>query len=81
VRVVVRRVEREGKGSSSVRGVRAGSTVGRSVRRWTGLGISLIVCRCEVAEIGVDVGSGGLVALRCVRYFSDRAFIVSRGCC
>jgi hypothetical protein len=49
VRAVVRRVGREVQGSSSVRGARAGSTVGRSVRRWTGLGISLIACRCEVA--------------------------------
>jgi hypothetical protein len=56
VRVVVWRAEREVQGSSSVRGARPGGTVGRSVRRWTGLGISLIVCRCEVAEVGFEVG-------------------------
>jgi hypothetical protein len=81
VRAVVRRAEREVQVSSSVRGARAGSTVGRSVRRWTGLGISLIACRCEVAWVGFEVGDGGLVALRCVQASLARAFVLSRGFC
>lgn len=51
-----RRLGRMGDRCVSARGARGGSTVGRSVRTWIGLGIGLIVWRGESSvECCLDV--------------------------